>query len=60
MGLHYDDAGNTLTGFMRFGSQWYKAAVATGETTYTTMRYFTFQQTGALSRFITPFVAYAQ
>jgi len=58
--LYYDDAANVLKAFLRFGSQWFLAATKTSETTFTTLRYFFFQSSSSNSRFITPFVCYAQ
>jgi hypothetical protein len=57
--LYYDDSTDTLKVFLRTGSQWFLAQSAT-DSTFTTMRYVSFQAAAANQRWVTPYVCYAQ
>jgi hypothetical protein len=56
--LYYDDATNAFKLFIRQGSQWLMTGSGT-DSTYSTMRYISFQSSGANQRWVTPFVCYA-
>jgi hypothetical protein len=57
--LYYDDSTNVLKMFLRMGGQWFLTGSGT-DSTFTTMRYVSFQAQAANTRWATPFVCYAQ